>query len=82
MTNPTTIYDKRSNSLSLFVILITPLSLSKGCDITIVLLPHHNKTWGSEKATTIIGIIIPPPLGIHFSLEVIPNLIGKSSRKC
>ena len=57
MTNPTTIYDKRSNSLSLFVILITPLS--KGCDITIVLLPHHNKTWGSEKATTIIGIIIP-----------------------
>ena len=80
MTNPTTIYDKRSNSLALFVILITPLS--KGCDITIVLLPHHNKTWGSKKATTIIGIIIPPPLGIHFSLEVIPNLIGKSSRKC
>ena len=77
MTNPTTIYDKR-NSLSFCYSYNSPLKV----DTTIVLLPHHNKTWGSEKATTIIGIIIPPPLGIHFSLEVIPNLIGKSSRKC
>ena len=50
MTNPTTIYDKRN---SLFVILITP---TLKVDTTIVLLPHHNKTWGSEKATTIIPL--------------------------